>query len=279
MAKLTQKFDARQKMSRKNFEIFHYKDAKINSVDIHHHDFYEIYYFLGGDVSYLIDGKKYKLNVGDLVFIGPQTLHQPIVNSGSTYERVVLWINRHYLASISDENMDFSSCFNSPINILHTSALMRGRVYEMFEHLFREFYTDNLGHEKYAQGILLQLLCELRRMISESSESQVSQSEPPSLIGRVTAYINNHYNEDISLEALAKKHFVNKYHLSHEFSEQLGIGFYRYLTIKRLSVAKELLANGISAGEVATKCGFHNYTTFYRAFKFEYGISPSNFVK
>ena len=279
MARTPQKFDSRQKMSKKTFEVFHYRDAKLTPVDIHHHDFYEIYYFLGGDVSYLIEGKKYKLNVGDLVFINPMELHQPIVNSGSVYERVVLWIDRNYLASISDKKADFASCFqnNNNVNILHTSIVMRGRILELFEHLFREAYGDQLGHEKYAEGILLQLLCELRRMLAENEEIQPQPIDPPSLVGRVTTYINDHYNEDISLEALAKKHFVSKYHLSHEFAEQVGIGVYRYLTLKRLSIAKELLSEGVPANEVAIKCGFHNYTTFYRVFRSEYGISPSNF--
>lgn len=282
MAKYTQKFETRQKMSKKTFEIFYYRDAKLDPVEIHHHDFYEIYYFLGGDVSYLIDGKKYKLTPGDLVFINPMELHQPIVNSGHVYERIVLWIDRNYLASISDENMDFTDCFegvrNNRRNILNTSVVMRGRLYEMMEHLFHEAYGDKLGHERYAEGILLQLLCELRRMLAENNEIQTVPGEPLSLNGRVTSYINNHYSEDITLDFLAKKYFVSKYYLSHEFSEQLGIGLYRYLTLKRLSIAKELLSEGISAGEVASRCGFHNYTSFYRAFKAEYGISPSNFV-
>ncbi len=282
MAKHTQKFETRQKMSKKTFEIFHYRDAKLNPVEIHHHDFYEIYYFLGGDVSYLIEGKKYKLNIGDLIFINPMELHQPIINSGSTYERIVLWIDRNYLASISDVNADFTSCFQdvgkNHINILHTSIVMRGRIYELLEHISREAHGDNFGHERYAEGLLLQLLCEFKRMIAQNSVASLSVIEPPSLVSQVTTYINNHYFEDISLEALAKKYFVNKYYLSHEFSEQIGIGLYRYLTLKRLSIAKELLSEGLSAGEVARKCGFHNYTTFYRVFKSEYGISPSNFL-
>ena len=280
MAKHTQKFDTRQKMGKKTFEIFHYRDAKLSPVEVHHHDFYEIYYFLGGDVSYMIEGKKYKLNVGDIIFINPKELHQPIVNSGSVYERIVLWIDRNYLASISDGGADFVSCFkNKDIgNILHTSVLMRGRIYELFIHIFREVYGEDLGHEKYAEGILLQLLCELRRMVEESSETPPQKLDPPTLVGRVATYINDHYNEDISLEMLAKKYFISKYHLSHEFAEQVGVGLYRYLTLKRLSTAKELLSDGVAAGEVARKCGFHNYPTFYRVFKAEYGISPSNFV-
>ena len=280
MAKNTHKFDSRQQMSKKTFEIFHYKDAKAQSVNIHHHDFYEMYYFLGGDVTYLIEGEKYKLNVGDLVFINPMELHQPIVDSGSVYERFVLWIDRSFLSSLSDKNMDFASCFkeakNRHVNVFHTSIMKRGDIYSLLENIAREAYSDHVGHEKYSEALLTILLCEVSRII-DAGNQMPTVTQQPNLISRVTDYINNHYAEDLSLDALANRFFVNKYYLSHEFSEQLGIGLNRYITLKRLSIAKELLSNGIPAGEVATKCGFRNYTTFYRLFKLEYDTSPSNF--
>ncbi len=282
MANRTQKFETRQKMSKKTFEVFHYRDAKAQTVNIHHHDFYEIYYFLGGDVSYLIEGKKYKLNIGDILLINPLQLHQPITNAGAVYERVVLWIDRGYLASLGDENTDFCAFFQdagkNDVNILHTNIINQGRIADLLGYLNRETHSEDFGHDRYAEGVLLQLLCEIKRMIPNRSATQMPVSiDPPSLVNRITSYINNHYNEDISLDSLAKKYFVSKYYLSHEFSEQIGIGVYKYLTLKRLSIAKELLADGVSAGEVARKCGFHNYPTFYRIFKSEYGISPSNF--
>ena len=85
--------------------------------------------------------------------------------------------------------------------------------------------------------------------------------------------------DDLSLELLASKFYVSKYHLSHEFGKAMGTGVYRYIMLKRLLVARQLLLKGMSAGEVCSKCGFKDYTNFYRAFKDEYGISPSEVNK
>ena len=45
-----QRFDPRQIMNNKNFEVFHYKDANPSDGEMHHHDFYEVCCFLGGEV-------------------------------------------------------------------------------------------------------------------------------------------------------------------------------------------------------------------------------------
>lgn len=282
MARKTQKFDLRQQMNRNNFEVFHYRDEKPKPVKIHHHDFYEIYFFLGGDVSYLVDGKNYKLNRGDLLLISPQELHRPIVKAGSVYERIVLWIDRTYLASLSTPECDLTLCFQSDkhnhTNVIHTNAMMRGRIAELFELLCREAYSTDFAAEAYAQGLLLQLLAEVNRLVQQRDEP-VSSSEAPSLVNRITSYINTHYGEDISLDTLSAHFFVSKYYLSHEFSQKIGISVVRYLTLKRLSIAKELLSEGLSASEVCAHCGFHNYTTFYRTFREEYGISPGRAIE
>ena len=85
--------------------------------------------------------------------------------------------------------------------------------------------------------------------------------------------------EIYSLDELAQRFYVSKYHLSHEFSKTMGISVYRYICLKRLLSARQMLLNGMPAGEVYTKCGFKDYTNFYRAFKAEYGISPSEVSK
>ena len=54
----------------------------------------------------------------------------------------------------------------------------------------------------------------------------------------------------------------------------MGIGVYRYIMLKRLLIAKQMLTDGTPPGEVFSLCGFRDYTNFYRAFKAEYGISP-----
>ena len=281
MSKHTQKFEHRQSMKCKTFEVFHYYDAKPQKVSVHHHDFYEIYFFLGGDVSYWIEGKTYKLEQGDLLLISPMKLHQPIAHENIPYKRIVLWIDRNYLLSKSSDKTDLTECFNGEednITLLNPNAMMRGRLAELLELLARETRGNEFGSNHYAEGLFLQLMVEINRIAKRNNE-KYSYSETPSLVNRVVSYINDNYNENISLDMLAKRFFVSKYHLSHEFGEQIGIGVYKYLTFKRLTVAKELLVEGHTATEVCERCGFHNYATFYRIFKAKYGMSPSDFTE
>ena len=276
-----QHFDARQSMSNKRFEIFHYRDQHLENVNVHHHDFYEIYFFLSGDVRFRIEGRTYLLEPGDLLLINPQELHQPEITPTSTYERIVLWIDRNYLNSLSSDSTDLTACFDSGqpnhVNLLRTSNAHRTGLRQLLERMNREYHGQNPGHELYTQGMLLQLLVELNRLAAANSRSIPGQQEP-ALIAQVLSYISTHYHESITLESLAAEFFVSKYHLSHEFSRQVGTSVYRYIILRRLMQAKELMASGLAPGEVYQKCGFGDYANFYRAFKEEYGISPREFA-
>lgn len=282
MSTKIQKFEHRQDMKKRNFEVFHYKENNPDFVGIHHHDFYEIYFFLGGDVSYWVEGESYHLSKGDLLLISPMELHQPIAKSGTAYERMVLWIDRNYLSAISTEQTDLTACFqlnpNNRIKLIHSNVLMRGRISELFELLNREAHSSEFGGNVYAEGLFIQLLVEVNRM-AKQDKNAAEPIESPTPINRIISYMNNNYHENISLDMLSKKFYVSKYYLSHEFSEKIGISIYQYLILKRLTIAKELLAEGHTAAEVCTACGFHNYTTFYRIFKEKYGISPSKFTE
>jgi len=277
VAMRTQNFNQRQNMSGKQFEVFHYRDAKMEPVNIHHHDFYEVYFYMGGEVSYWVEGKTYPLEPGDLLLISPMELHQPIVQPGIVYERIVLWVDRNYLHSISGPDVDLSGCFYSNgsehTNLLRPPVVARRHIYGLLEQLNREVYGEDFGGALYAQTLLIQLMLEVNRLVAGEGET-VTVPDSSELASQIVSYINSHWHEDISLEKLAKEFFVSKYYLSHEFSRQTGTGVYRYVTLKRLMMAKEMLAAGNAPGEVYRLCGFHNYTNFYRAFKAEYGISP-----
>ena len=277
-----QRFDSRQSMKDKRFEVFHYRDKKLDSVGIHHHDFFEVYFFLSGRVSFKVEGKTYHLESGDLLLINPQELHQPDIGADALYERIVLWIDRTYLANLcSAAGADLSACFNNDIpghtNLLRPSKLRRAALSQLLDRLAREYYSDELGSFAYAQGLLTQFMVELNRLARASN--RVEKREEPDLITQVLAYIGAHYQENITLESLAAEFFVSKYHLSHEFSHRVGTSVYRYVIFRRLLQARELIAAGQAPGEVYQNCGFGDYANFYRAFKGEYGISPREFAQ
>jgi hypothetical protein len=65
------------------------------------------------------------------------------------------------------------------------------------------------------------------------------------------------------------------WHLHHLFMEQMSTTPKRYIMEKRLQFAKRELLRGIKATEVAAKCGFTDYSAFFRAYKKQFGHSPA----
>lgn len=261
----TQKFDPRQEMHKKSFEVFLYREPKAATVDVHHHDFYEVYCFVGGEAEYWVEGHSYILQPGDLLLINPMELHRPIIGQGTVYERIVLWIDRGYLDSLSDSS-DLTRCFKSGNNLLRGGTWITDKLYD----LVRESYGKGWAADVYAKGIFMQLMVEINRL---SPYGVVQQS---SLISRVLEYIGTHYGDKLSLDFLSAKFYVSKYHLSHEFKTETGTSIYRYITLKRLAAARQMLIDGLAPGDACVECGFSDYTAFYKAFKTEYGISPNS---
>ena len=271
MRKTVRRFDPRQTMHRTDFEVFHYHDPKMQEVPLHHHDFYELYFFLGGNVEYLVEGRSYTLEPEDILLISPQELHRPNVAPDEPYERIVLWIDAGYLSSI-DRDSALQRCFEAGRNLLrgaHTS------VASLIRQLAAESLSKRAGNELYARGLFFQLMAELLRS-SEESSAEPEGSEPSPLVSRVLEFLSIHYQEEISLDALAELFFVSKYHLSHQFSQSVGTSVYRYVLLKRLQHARQMLLNGSGPGEACRESGFQDYANFYRSFRAVYGIRPQD---
>ncbi len=281
MRERVQRFEVRQTMQKQNFEIFHYNQMTPEEVTVHHHDFYEIFFFLGGKVTYRAEGQIYHLRPGDILLINPMVLHQPIIASDSPdYERIILWVDRSYLEKLASGRDELSKCFEGSerLRLLHlSSSVGRVEMTELLGRLVRECYGNEHGASLYAEGLFLQVMVELNRLALHSASRAEGEQDAPSMVAQLLDYINEHYSENLSLEGLAKQFFVSKYHLSHEFSRAIGTGVYRYIMLKRLTAAKQLLSEGSAPGEVYIRCGFKDYTSFFRAFKAEYGISPKAF--
>jgi len=277
-----ERFSSRQTMKNTTYEVFRYKDDYPKEVTLHHHDFYEIYFFLSGNVQYNIESRSYLLTPGDVLLISPMELHQPMFGSEHrTYERIVLWINKRFLEGLSLPGRSFTECFNtafpSHTNLLRPEGVARQYLTFLLEQLLAEKNSEDPYSEMAALSYLAQVMISLNRLSLVYRQEQ-SIPAPDSTVYSVLGYINDHYSENLTLDLLANKFFISKYHLSREFQRLVGTSVHRYIIQKRLVMAKQMLSEGKPSSEVYQHCGFGDYSNFYRAFKAEYQISPKDFV-
>lgn len=279
-----QRFDPRQTMRCDSFEIFHYHEAKPIDVEVHHHDFYEIYLFLHGQAEYWVEGRVFRLAPGDILLMSPLEMHRPLIDPVSkAYERIVLWMNKEYLEHLSTEEMNLTRCFGlarrNHRNLIRPSARVQQTASTLLDTLVQENSGCQPGAGLMSKALLMQFMVELNRVALEMDASGEPQRESPSIVTRVLPYINAHCSEDLSLETLALRFSVSKYHLSRRFTEEVGVSVYRYITMRRMLLAKQMLLDGKPASDVCYACGYRDYAGFYRAFKAEYGMNPQTFAK
>ena len=282
MAPKAQRFEERQHMTTNTFEIFRYRDSYLKEVALHHHDFYEIYFFLSGNVQYNIESRSYLLTPGDVLLISPMELHQPMFGAEQRdYERIVLWIDKRFLEGFGLPGQSFTDCFDTTqpghTNLLRPEGILRQLLTFQLEQLMMERDSKDIYREISCLTYLAQVLILLNRQAKKMKQEEV-KTNPDSVIYYVLSYINEHYSEDLSLDCLANKFFTSKYHLSREFGRMVGTSVHRYIIQKRLVMAKQMMSEGMPSTEVYQHCGFGDYSNFYRAFKAEYQISPKEFT-
>lgn len=274
----TQKFETRQYMLDNAFEAYYYVSANPSRVGSHFHNYYEVYLFESGDVTYAVGQQRYVLQPGDILLLPPKAPHYPVFGAKkTTYSRYVLWISERFIQNARDScNCNFARAFDS--------------VSESGAHLMRLPPTQRNGlfalalematrpGDLYARAenniSLLSFLITLNRLHADYDLNLDSRDAFAGHLVQALDFIINHYEADIGLQAVAEHCYLSKYHLAREFKRLMGMTVQQYVTLRRLTRARQWLQSGHKPGAAAKRCGFQNYSSFYRAYVAKYGQAP-----
>ena len=274
-------FYTRQYMISRDFELYYYSDLHLKPVPVHAHDYYEFYFFLEGDVSITIEENSYLVSPGDFLLIPPNTPHSPsMINPDKPYRRFVLWISQDYCTRLMDISTAFGYLMqyvSTTKNFLFSSdAVTFNTIHTRLFSILEEIQGNRFGKEA---EILLQvnsLLLYLNRLV-HSQNNSLSPVSAKTLFQNLCEYITSHLTEDLSLTLLAQEFFVSKFYIAHLFKDTIGLSVHQYIMKKRLSACKDALLGSIPITQLFLQYGFHDYSSFYRAFKKEYGMSPNEY--
>ena len=278
---LQTKFSSRQYMLSGDFEIYYYCDRELKKVESHVHDYYEFYFFLEGDVSIEIEKEAQPLLHGDMVMIPPGLSHHCLIHSlDQPYRRFVLWITPAYCEQL----LQLSSCYGYLMQevmlkkeyIIHNDAVTFNAIQFRVFQLIEEIHANRFGRQAQVDLYLQELILMLNRLVYEQKHLKNTHEEN-TLYQKLLLYIEEHLDEDLSLEHLAKTFYVSRYHVAHTFTDHIGISIHQYITAKRLEASKGAILAGEKISDTYLRYGFRDYSAFFRAFRKEYGISPKEF--
>lgn len=275
---LQTQFSTRQYMLSKDFELYYYNDTSLTKVDVHTHDYYEFYFFIEGDVSIRVGDKRYPVTFGDIMLIPPHIPHRPVIHSlNSPYRRFVFWISQEYCNHLMELSPDYAYLMQYVLTnrdyLFHNEQIAFHAVQSKLLRLLEEMRSDRFGKNAQITLCVNDLILHLNRMVYEQKHPKKYEEEL-SLYQNLCAFIEEHLEEDLSLDRLSRDFYVSKYHIAHVFKQNLGLSVHQYITKKRLAMCREAIIGNMSITEAYQTFGFGDYSSFFRAFKKEYGISP-----
>lgn len=247
--------------------------------DMHIHDCYEIFVTLSGGNHFIIGQRIYETPRGSLFAINPYEAHKPIITSNAAYERYAISLHPQYVEQLSSHETDLSRCFmERGEGFDHRILMDTATLHHLIALIEGITHSHGFGIDLLARAAFTQLLI----MVNELYQSRAPHAPLPlpkhALVERLLAYIHQHIREPLSLEVLSQELFVSVGTLCRLFRQETGTTINKYILSRRISLAKQFLMEGRQVQEVATLCGFGDYSHFIRSFGRLVGTSPKQYA-
>ena len=274
-------FESRQYMLRSDFEAFYYSDNEMRPVPAHQHGFYELLLLLEGDVTYRIGEESYPLLPGDLLIMPAEVPHFPVFHGDGRYRRVILWLTADFVRTLPG-----GDALAEGLGMNDKDA--RGRFYrfhatdgdalaECAMSIAEELQFDRPMGDTMSTLLVTRLLILIQRMATSTLQRETDDASALRRIREIAVFIDENLHRDLTLDTIADQFFFSKFYLSRLFKRHMNMTPHAYITERRLLLAKQLLYEGLPPTEVSKRCGYTDYSVFYRSFKKFYGIAPGKF--
>lgn len=263
------------------YELYHHSCHRRMTPEFHSHDFYEIYFFISGDASIYIEEYAYRLKPAAVVIIPPGRMHRAYFhNTEAYYERMFVYISRNALRDMGSKDFSLLDIMDDCIARAKFCHTLSDEDFASCRYIISEIIADAVGAPPHQRLInrckLTILMARLCKLFGEAKDEPSSRSSKR--VADVIAYINEHIGQDLSLDEVSSRFYISKFHLIREFKSYTNTSVYQYIVAKRIIQAKLLMQSGMSPTDVHLQCGFREYSSFYKAFKKETGLSPKQYV-
>ena len=239
---------------------------------------YEIFRVLEGHFYCAVEGQKYSLSPGDILFTLPNERHTTAPDTNEAYTRQIIQLERGYLTEKFPDIV--SKLDKKPAgrqNYIPASLASKYAVDIIFSQLHEYALSDKDEAEtmlRLCSLVLVTKISEILKYEYTSGEIRLKKN-----IKKITDYINDNITAPINLDGIANYLYLDKSYVCRLFKRETGLTINAYINMTRVSMAKQMISSGTSPRAAYTRCGYNDYSTFYRAFRRYAGITPEEFKR
>ena len=222
----------------------------------------------------------YNLAVGDVLLVAPGTLHR--LNAPKNGRRLILQVDFSVLSQLKE--FDLIMAFLSPaVHITTENAPeLHDELVTIMNAVFDEYFSTASFKEAIIYSHIIRMIVLIGRQFTEqakdSGTKNVSRQDYIEKLLNVCEYINQHFDENLTLDEIANYAGFSKFYFTRLFKQFAGVSFYKYLNRRGIMHAEQLLiAPELTVTEVAVHSGFSNLSAFIRMFKLLKNCTPTEF--
>ncbi len=270
------------------FEVLHIGEPANNMDIFHWHEFLEISYIQSGSGVYEIEDKVFPVKKGDIIIINGIEKHRVTYGPEDVLYETVIHFDKRLVWSRESNPFDsgYLKLFSNGTNFsnrLEADAESSELVTAVISGIVNEYVQKKPYYEMMIKSQLLTMITCLLRMggvrTLDDSEVNIKRNNIERL-NKILDYVGENFKNDLSMERVAQKFYMNASYFSEYFKKNVGINFSDYLSRLRINEAIRLLnENRLNTAEITYACGFNNASSFYNAFKKVTGKNPGSYVK
>lgn len=261
---------------RRRDEIQSYMAPDAQHQTPHFHYQSELLLVVDGTADFVVEGRSYALERGSVLFMSNLERHYAIASSAG-FDRYMLRFSNEFFVSLLRDPALLSVFRQRPESFCHHYRC-NGEEFDPYYARIRRMEQEYQNQQPYWElaisARLSEILLEMYRREPNFFPAD-KNGERQSLIFEIQNYLDAHLEEDLRLETIAERFFINPYHLSHSFSRVTGYPFKSYIITARLSKAKDMLIHtDLEVNQICAEVGFGNTSHFISTFKQREGLSP-----
>lgn len=256
--------------------MYSYNITESYSFDTHIHKCYELVHIIKGELLYTVEDNTYMLSDGDILLTTPKERHSFRFLKECEYEREFLHIYPDFLKKFPEVIEMLDSRKSGVCNRIDAERVQKYGLDTILGKI-KQYCSNPLPEtDLMILTYSIQLITIINRIVKDDTP-EYSNISMDSKSDFVIDYIDHHYSEPITASYIASKIFTSQQYVNKILKEKTGMTIKSYLNLRRISTAKKFIMEGQKATSIYARCGFKDYSTFYRAFIKHTGMSPDDF--
>ncbi len=261
--------------------LFASKTILTQTGERHSHDYTEVFIIMNGKQQFYLNGETYEVSTGDIIICNPGDIHQEVALLTPEVHEFVVGFTDYQFKDMPSNHI----VWPDKTKVIHTNSKVGQSLLSLCNDMIEEGYSGQAGRYFMQKAYLLQILIWIMRekveMANEQNRYSFENYSKTYAVKKIRKYLENHYNEKISLDLIAKNMYLSSVYISKIFKEETGETPINYLIKLRLEKSKEYLEKerGESIREIAEKVGYDDAYHFSKLFKKYYGVAPAYYKK